>query len=208
MIRLLSVFLFINVCFFSINSNATIIPLNNYIQYDQNNNGVADFDIVWASSWAFQFYGCDGVISNQTDYLTTLYTGPVSCSNQLFAAGYPNDNWLFFEQIGGLDISEVTTLFNNGAFNDTVNGGYKTAFSFWNTDVNILPAVNPFTLNPISDWTALLPVGINPFTSGNKYFSNVFYARKSQTQPVPEPATILIFAIALLALSVRSRKQA
>jgi len=184
-------------------AQATIIPLENYIQYDQDNDGTYDFDIVWASSWAFQFYGCDGAIDNQDQYLTEEYVGDVACSNQLFARGYLDDSWLFFEEIDNFDVTVVNTLFNNGQFSDDVNGGYITAFSFWNTNINLLPAVNPFTYNVISDWTSIDPVGIDPFTSDDIYFSNVFYARASQ--PVPEPSTMIIFALGLIALVTKKR---
>jgi hypothetical protein len=190
-------------------SRASIIPVENYITYDQNNDGVADYDIVWVSSWAFQFYGCNtsgGSIPNQENYLTELYSGSVVCENQMFAPDYLNDGWMFFEQIDGLDVSLVVDLFNDAKFNDLSDSGYINAFSYWNTTTDLtamIAQINSFSFSAISDWTQLSPIGANPFQTGDEYYSNVFYVRESQ--PVPEPSTLLIFAIGLIGLAARLR---
>jgi hypothetical protein len=182
-------------------SVAGLIPTStDFIQYDQNNDGKADYDIIWVSSWAYQFYGCDISISNQSDYLITEYNGSSSCQNQMFAPSYINDGWDFFENIAGIDIVEVVQLFNDKKFNDG-NGGYITGFQFWNTNSVIIPAINPYNFSAISDWTKLSPIGLDPFQTGDIYNTNIFYTRVSQ--PVPEPSTLLIFALGLIALAAR-----
>jgi len=200
-------YLFIAVfLFFSTQSNATIISSDDYIQYDSDGDGVANFDIIWASSFAFQFYGCTATISNRENYYADVYGSAagedIECANQLLAPEFVMNGWMFAEQVSGIDIGDISTLFASGEFEN--NGVYINGFSYWNTDADAIVSVNPFNLNVISDWRSLNPFG-NPFgfNFDQRLFSNVFYVRESL--PVPEPSTLIVFVLGIIGLSMRKK---
>jgi len=84
------------------------------------------------------------------------------------------------------------------------NVAYKHALSFWNTKIERLVIKSGFGSSSTD---------IDNFNNGhinskvvadnnNKWYYETFYVRNTQ---VPEPSTIMIFAIALIALSMRKR---
>ena len=206
MLRFISYLLISFSLLFSLNVQATIISSDDYLHYDSDGDGVADIDIVWASSIAFQFFGCSAPIPSPENYLSKVYGleagEDVKCVNQLLAPEYANDGWMFIEQIDGVDIDLVSTLFKQGLFADN-QGGFKNGFEYWNTDAGAIASVNPFGMRFISDWTILGQAGSDPFLQDPRFYSNVFYARESQ--PVPEPSTLMVFALGLLGLTLRKR---
>jgi hypothetical protein len=90
------------------------------------------------------------------------------------------------------------------AYKDVVTGdtAYKHALSYWNSNIDELTLTRQF----------FIPTDIEDFTEGRvqsaildsptHYNDQTFYVRSAQ---VPEPSTIMIFAIALIALSMRKR---
>jgi len=196
-----------------ITPNTSSLAQNSYVTY-------GGYDWTWASTFNVQFYFCDPKSDDNTinydDYLSTVYSGNACAntfSNQLMSVGY-HQGWSFFEDLlpnSGTTLSVYLESFLTAnktsvldLFTDT-NGNKIQSFGYWNTSINTTSAFNAAF---VSDWRTKTRAAVSPFTDPSA-FANTIYVRKTQTSnPVPEPATILIFAIALLALSVRSRKQA
>jgi hypothetical protein len=90
------------------------------------------------------------------------------------------------------------------AYTDAVTGeqAYKHALNYWNSNIEKLTLTRQF----------FIPTDIEDFIEGRvqseilntatSYNDQTFYVRTAQ---VPEPSTIMIFAIALIALSMRKR---
>jgi hypothetical protein len=188
---------------FSAASSAAIIAMEDYISFDKNNDGILDFDIVWASSIGFQFYGCDGVIADPENYLNTVYGAvageDVDCDNQLLGPDFADDDWSFVDDVDSVQdvedliLADIKALFDAGEF--SINAQYVNAFDEYNTGDETIVSVNPFQQTVISDWTAAL----------EGEYANVFYARVHQE--VPEPATIMILALGLIGLASRRKLQ-
>jgi hypothetical protein len=188
---------------FSSLSSAALIAMEDYISFDKNNDGILDFDIVWASSIGFQFYGCEGIVANPEDYINTVY-GTVAgedaeCDNQLLGPDFADDDWSFVgdvdsvQDVEDLILADIQALFNSGEF--SINAQYINAFDEFNTGDETIVSVNPFNDTVVSDWTA----------ANEGDFANVFYARVHQE--VPEPTTILILALGLIGLASKRKLQ-
>ena len=186
MLRFLHCVFFAFILVLSVSSKATIIDSNDYIQYDIDNDGTYDFDIVWASSLAFQFFRCDGVISGPQNYLNKIYglevSETITCDNQLLSPEYADDSWLFVEDVEGLSLSDIGNLFSAGKFKDAQDL-YITAFSSWNiSGNNYAVSVNINETDIISNWTNLgQPLG-DVFLD-NRFYQNVFFLKNL---PLPD----------------------
>ncbi len=221
----LTKYLLVFFCFISVSSQAGVItkpwtaPISN-TQYIS----LAGYDWVWASSINIQFYACqptnvDGSDFNFDAYTSTVYQPTTlaqksACnpylSNQLMGPSYNQENWFFYEDLFNSQISVSEYLSNlatiqgkslQDLFLDS-GGNPIEAFNFWNTSASIIGGMNnPFT----SDWR------VDPrfvgFMGSYKPI-NTIYVRKSKTQsqPVPEPSTLFIFAIGLFALAFRLKR--
>jgi len=109
-------------------------------------------------------------------------------------------------------ILELNTFISNRSFALTLlqyddNGvtAYKNALSYWNDEITVLDLEAPFfgTNSDIVDFNLghiNSVVGADP----GQFDYLTFYVRNTPAQ-VPEPSTIMIFAIALIALSMRKR---
>ncbi|GAW94424.1 MULTISPECIES: hypothetical protein [Colwellia] len=200
---------------FSNISQATILPLNvndltadDYIVY---NYGGVDYDIVWASK-----------VNSEIWYTDKTYN-----FNTLFAPSfYENSGWGYAGEDGipdlltifsGLLGSEVESLF-------LLNNSYVHAFSHWNSVFDEVINNNDILNKDIrSTWSWFAPdsdlTDISEkklqhknimSTSGATY--DTFYVRKTLTfipapKPIPEPLTITLFAIALIALQIKMSKK-
>lgn len=191
-----------------ITPNTSSLAQNSYVTY-------GGYDWTWASTFNVQFYFCDPKSDDNTinydTYLSTAYSGN-ACnnpfSNQLMSVAY-HQGWSFFEDLlpnSGSTLSVYLESFLTAnqtsvldLFTDS-NGNKIQSFGYWNTSIN---TTSGFSAPFVSDWRTKTRAA---FFDVQSVFANTVYVRKSQ--PVPEPSTILIFAIALLALSARSRKQA
>jgi hypothetical protein len=187
-----------------IQSRSSDIPVGSYVTY-------GGYDWVWASPVNNQFYMCDPKNDDSSidydNFLTEVYTGSdcqASTSsfiipNQLLAPSYySNAGWDFFENL--FTNQSLTEYFSSNNiiidefFLNTDTQDNIEAFSYWNTAINGTFAFgNPFA----SDWTGNAR-SISPFSFEQ---ANTVYVRKSQ--PVPEPSTLLIFALGLIALAAR-----
>lgn len=199
--------------FFTSVSQATLLPvnsneltLNDYIVY---NYGGIDYDITWASS-----VNSERWYDRNYNYNTLL--GPTIRQGWGFAGenGIPSLTDFFGNLSGGELLSQFTH-----------NGSYIDSFAYWNTvftevDTTVFMGEVLGTLDiknnhirsqwswsvPIDDDIALTDdlddkkaqrgeiIGINT----SDYAT--FYIRKTVTTPVPEPSTLMIFALALIAL--------
>ena len=160
------------------------------------------FDFAWASS-----------ANSERTYLAGLD------SNTLLAADF-HDGWEFAapETLGLLTSNFTgTELLEKFTRSD---GSYKHAFEFWNTHFDeVVPDVgtdNIIAKDIKSDWSWSIPDGevFDELSDMEKFFQHLeiqntdgtaydtFYVRKT---PVPEPSTLLIFAIALIALASKKR---
>lgn len=192
-------------------SQATILPLNSnalttddYIVY--NYDGV-DYDIVWASN-----------VNSEKWYTDRAYN-----FNTLFAPSYyANSGWAYAGEddipdlltiFSGLSGSEVESLFKS-------NNTYVNAFSHWNSIFDEVTNNNDILNKNIrSTWSWFAPdsdidsmdleekklqrTNISA-TSGTTY--DTFYVRKTNSLiPVPEPSTLIIFALGLIALVSKKR---
>ena len=82
------------------------------------------------------------------------------------------------------------------AANETV---YKNSFIFWNTSLTDVTSVDVDAFN-----AGLIETYLVGDDNGSSWAYETFYVRDTPSD-VPEPSTILIFAIALIALSLRKR---
>jgi len=151
-----------------------------YVVYD-------DRDWAWVSPVNAQFYDCHQEIDNPENYLTTVLDNS-GCVNQLLAPQY-RDGWRFATE------SELDIIFNVltlNSFYDFENDMFIQAAEYWNTNYLNIDYLN-FQSNKISgEW------------SDNKVFET-FYIRDHDSKPVPEPSTLMIFALGLIALASRKK---
>jgi hypothetical protein len=91
---------------------------------------------------------------------------------------------------------------------DGLNIKYKHAIPFWNSDYEDVYSgsggnTDNFLAGKINSKVSTFSGSFNPFVaSPEDWYYETFYVRNTPSQ-VPEPSTIMIFAIALIALSMR-----
>jgi len=168
-----------------------------YIQLELN--GI-DYDIVWASS------------VNSQRWHTSLST-----FNTLFAPSYYNNSqWSY----AGLDdIPDLLTIFNGRDIYSLfyINQNYVHAFSHWNSIFNNVTNDDDINVDNVrSTWSWFVPDPDIDLTVGSEVIAqqieisesgataDTFYVRKSSA-PVPEPSTLMIFALGLIALASKKR---
>ncbi len=166
-------------------SHATLISSS--VDIDDAINPVyvsyANLDWAWVSPVSEQFWGCQNEIVNSEEYLVTVLNDS-GCDNQLLAPEY-REGWRY------ATLAELDILYNQLgflAFMPTQNNLIH-ATSYWNTNFTHVDA-SDFIGNYISsEW-------------GSRA-NETFYVRDSQS--VPEPSTLLIFALGLIALVSKKR---
>lgn len=203
--------IFVVSLFFSEVSQSTILPLDttsitseDYIVY--NYAGV-DYDIVWASN-----------VNTQRWYTDRSYN-----FNTLFAPSfYENSRWAY---AGEDDIPDLLTIFSglSGAEVESlfiINNNYVHAFSHWNSVFDDVINNNDILNKDIkSTWSWFAPepdINLNDMsekklqrteilsTSGATY--DTFYVRKTNSPVlVPEPSTLIIFALGIMMLVSKRR---
>jgi len=143
----------------------------------------ANLDWAWVSPVNEQFWGCQAEIDNADEYLITVLSNS-GCDNQLLAPEY-REGWRYATDI------ELDIIYNQLgilAFMPTQNSLIQAA-SYWNTSFTHVD-MNDFLSASISgEW-------------GNG-FNETFYVRDSKS--VPEPSTLLIFALGLIALASKKK---
>ena len=209
---------------FSCLSKATVLPLNvndlstdDYIVYSYN--GV-DYDIAWASminSQRWYYNDASGVLSINELFAPTIYSG----WNYAGTEGLPELTEIFSGE------NEILSLFK-------VDDTYIHAFDYWNTSLITVDAslnnVGSITgeqdlinKNISSEWSwDNATKAFEQMSDAEKFAEarsimttpglspDTFYIRLSDisgngSTPVPEPKTVLIFAIALITLSARKK---
>jgi len=198
-------------------SQATILPLNvndlttdDYIIY--NYNGV-DYDIAWASQ-----------VNSEVWFVDDNYN-----YNLLFAADF-HAGWSFAGENGIPTIDEIFSGITGAGLlaEFTRDGAFVHAFEFWNSFFDTPEnGLNLGNKEIASTWDWKIPTGMNidlltPTEkddldweingSGSSHY-DTFYVRTSVTPtndpndltPVPEPSTLMIFALGIIALASKKR---
>jgi hypothetical protein len=145
---------------------------------------IGDLDWTWASPVNAQW------ITN------TIYT-----PDSIVGLGWDREGWRHATDdelsvfINTRDITDFISYFD--ASNEAV---YKNSFVYWNTDTSIIKVEEVDEEAFINGHIETYLVGDN---GGSSWAYETFYVR--DVAQVPEPSTIMIFAIALIALSLRKR---
>ncbi|AAZ27077.1 PEP-CTERM sorting domain-containing protein [Colwellia psychrerythraea] len=170
-------------------ASATLLDLSNDID-DASYQAFITFDDkdwAWVSPVNTQFDGCLQEVDNPEDYLTTVLDNS-DCANQLLAPEY-REGWRFATS------TELDTVFNIltlNSFYDFDKSMFIQATEYWNTNYIIGDHLN-FQANLISgEW------------SSNKSFET-FYIRDHEADAIPEPSTLIIFALGLFTLVNRKK---
>lgn len=191
---------FIFFVFLSSASNATLITdsslltSEHYVTYED-----ADviIDFAWASPVNVEFWGDPSL----------------DTTNRLYAPDEHHQGWTYATD------EDLDILFANFELDDFSNGDgtYIQAVSFWNTafddivlrlnvgGVEVVFDGNLLDYTPgkvSSEWASSGVDGTSTIGGGNE----TFYVRKTiKSLPVPEPSTILTFALALIVLAGRKK---
>jgi len=184
-------FLFLFILSLPLIANATLLPLSNDISDEEGSAYIVydNRDWAWVSPVNTQFHDCAAEISDADLYLTIVLENS-GCSNQLLAPQYRED-WRFATQQELIVIFDTLTL---NAFYDEDKSKFIQATEYWNTNFVGIDYLN-FAKNFIAgEW------------SDNIAFET-FYVRthSSNPQPVPEPSTLMIFALGLIVLASKKK---
>jgi hypothetical protein len=159
------------------------------ITSENNHVSIDGLDWIWASS-----------VNEQGFVGMPLRPGEVNIISG------PSDGWRYAEEDELVNLRNAILLdsdFYLGLFTND-DGTYKHALSDWNSHLTNLTLFGGF--GSISDLDNFKAGQINSRISANpdaEWQYETFYVRG--TTQVPEPSTIMIFAIALIALTMRKR---
>lgn len=145
----------------------------------------AELDWAWVSPVNIQFIGCSNLVLNPDLYLTSVYSDPNnSCDNQLLDPSF-HAGWRFATD------DELQILKNEISLSNFIRADFSfiNATMYWNTSFTHVDYVDFMNGNFSSQW-------------GNSTFET-FYVRDAKT--VPEPTTLMIFALGLITLAVRKK---
>jgi len=191
------------------------------------------YDLTWASSFNIQFYG-EGCTDSLYPNLSTNGQAQPNAQwvnnddnecNQLMSADY-HQGWQFFETLNAQDniaadldaflIEIIEDRFKvtydvstpiMAAFQD-LSGNLIQSFDYWNTGSGASHNEDAF-FNVASDWTEQTTNIANVFQGIDmRLATSTVYIRKQggvDPKPVPEPSTLLTFAIGLIALASKKR---
>lgn len=157
---------------------------------DINFINIGDWDYVWASPVNTEYWDSDG---------DNIY------DNQLLSADFQL-NW---QEAQDWQLQLLRDLGVQAFFNEDT-GEYIEAVKYWNTGFTGLSSsiADPDAVTT-SDFIAGLISSAFEGLGQGLGFADTFYVREAINRPdpasVPEPATLLIFSFALIALSLRSR---
>jgi len=194
-----------------------------YITYEYNN---VEYDVVWASSvnserWYFN--GANGELDFNELYAPTIYSGLSGGWGYAGLGGLPDLNEIFSsDPITGNKV-DLLSLFKP-------NGTYIHAFEYWNSAIITLDtSINnngsitgevdlergdiqsswswSGVTKPFKDMSqAEKGAEINAIMNASGSSYDTFYVRAHvDSKSVPEPSTLLIFALGLIALASKKR---
>ncbi|OUR59931.1 hypothetical protein A9Q74_15440 [Colwellia sp. 39_35_sub15_T18] len=172
-------------------TDSSLLTSDHYVTYE---GGGVIIDFAWASPVNVEYWGDPDLNTTNRLYAPELHEG----------WGYASD-------------SDIDILFANFTIDDFSNGdgSYIQAVSFWNSvfddivltlngvvfDGNLLD----YTPGKVSsEWASSGVDGSQVLGSGNE----TFYVRTTiinNPAPIPEPSTLMIFALALIALASKKR---
>jgi hypothetical protein len=201
-------------------SQASVLPLNvndlttgDYIVY--NYNGV-DYDIAWASrinSQRYYYLGADGELSINELYAPTIYSGwkfagteglpeltdIFSSENEILSLFKVDDSYIHAFEYWNTAFLTVNTSINNvGGITGEEDLISKTISSAWGWNNTTKPFAQMSDMEKADEAYLIM--------NAEGLYADTFYIRLSDiTSQVPEPSTILIFAIALFALARRRK---
>jgi hypothetical protein len=144
---------------------------------------IGDLHWTWASSENASWSG------------NTIYT-PDSI---IGLTGWDREGWRHaeaFELLAFINNRDITNFSYINSSNETV---YKNSFTFWNTSLTDVTNVDVDAFN-----SGLIETYLVGDNNGSSWAYETFYVRNAPSQ-VPEPSTIMVFAIALIAFSMRKR---
>ncbi len=177
---------------FVVNANLMQLTNNDYITVDHGNNNLIDW--AWASSNSVEYYYVTEMNNNGL-YETTLdnhFFAPETVTGWRVAT---TDEFNYF--LGNIFLSDFTNS----------DGSYITAHSFWNTNDSVYDS-GDFSLRDItSEWIEDSVLDYNQNLIPNNYWFDTFYVRthSADPQPVPEPSTLMIFALGLIAFASKNK---
>ena len=180
------------ICIFltSFIANANLIQDINYITVDHGNGELIDW--AWASSSNVEYiYVTEFVNGQEVQVLDNHFFAPETILGWRLAS-----------------TSEFNYFLNNIFLSDftKADGSFITAHSFWNTN-DTAPNSDDFNLRDItSTWVENSVLDFNRGLMPDNYWFDTFYVRTHQdVQSVPEPTTLLIFSLGLIALVTRKK---
>jgi len=182
-ILILTLFLFVGSL-----ANASLMTDENYIIVDHGEETLA---WAWVSNYSVQYYFEDGVLKNEFSAADTVAGWREATDTEI---GY-------FKR----DIESVS-------FWDSNTYKYKSAVSFFNSNPSKGISVSDFDIGDIN-FTYEEESTMDRFKSYRASgFFDTFYVNDvlpsaSAPKPIPEPLSIIIFAMALIALQIKMRKK-
>jgi hypothetical protein len=175
--------------FLSSVAHAGLITKDSYVTIDE-------LDWAWASRVSVQYHNGDKDNNDNELYAPTIHDGWDYATEEQLATFISNRN-----------INDFISKDEYGNAVKDANGEtvYIIAFSFWNSIYHELDLDDPFG-SIITDVDHFMNGSIQSKdpkdVDSSDWSDQMFYVRTAQ---VPEPSTIMIFAIALIALSMRKR---
>lgn len=189
----------------SLITDSSLLTSDHYVTYSDEN---VTIDFAWASPINVEYWGEPGELGTNRLYAPTLHQGWSYASQEDINILLANFTLADFTIGEGDDRTFINAVqFWNTIFDDVVlrldldnnpDNGYELVD--WQNLENLENGLVR------SEWTAS---GVNGQGVGGTYYYETFYVRKivnnAPSTPVPEPSTLMIFAIALIALSLKTR---
>lgn len=182
------------VLFSSFVVNATLIKDTHYITVDHGNGNLVDW--AWASSTSVEF-----IYLTEIELINGVET-EISVLDNHFSAPDTITGW----RVASTD--EFNYFLNNIFLSDftKTSGDYITAHNFWNTNDIGVDSIDFSNRDITSSWVKDSTLDYNQGLEPDMHWFDTFYARTHvDTQPVPEPSTLMIFALGLIALASKKK---
>jgi len=170
--------------------DSSLMTDDHYITVTHDDGSVLDW--AWVSSNSVEYYYVTETINGQDEtYLDNRFFAP--------------------DTIAGWDVAtpdEFNFFSNNIFLSDftNTNGSYITAHSFWNTNDEVFDSEDFNDGDIASAWVKDSTLNYNQNLIPDDYWFDTFYVRThTAPNPVPEPSTLMIFALGLITLASRKK---